>query len=159
MSASHLFRTLPPAEPDAKDGQSATAQLRTLLTGRIIPRREARKMHGNEPIVVAFVVWLTIAGLVVSRWHSILTGPGRARNFRRVYVVLSLPWLAICAPAIVGVLALSAGSHPSPSLLITRFSGSWFDALLGLYGLAIPALFFVVLWLARRNDSWSPNGS
>lgn len=119
-------------------------------------------MHGNEPVILAFIAWIALAAYLAIRFRLVLTKPGPAHNLRRAYVVVALPWLVIMPPAFVGVASVTAiGRYPAPTphKLIERFGDSPFDILLGIYIVAIPALLFVCLAAIRYAPRVQSNGS
>ena len=119
-------------------------------------------MHGNEPVILAFIAWIALAAYIAIRFRSVLTKPGPAQNFRRAYAVVALPWLVIMPPAFVGVAIVTAiGRYPAPTphTLIESFGDSPLDILLGIYIIAVPALLLVCLAAIRYAPRVRSNGS
>ena len=110
-------------------------------------------MHGNEPVLLAFVIWLALITFGAMRSFTFWTARGPARIFRSAFFFAAIPWLAIWAPALIGSVVLwITDKYPLPasSQLIQRFSENAFDIGLGLYALIIPALAPLAIWSTVR---------
>ena len=110
-------------------------------------------MHGNEPVLIAFIGWRALVVFAAVRSFVFWSRPGPLRDLRVVYFFAALPWLAIWMPALIGCAFLwLSGKYPIPTLtqLVERFSGSSFDVGLGIYALSVPVLFPGVAWFAIR---------